>query len=162
MDTLKNSRGFTMLEIMITIVIIGILASMATPRFLNFIQRMKGRAEASRDVSFLRSARSEAVSSGTPTGVKLNNVNKSLFVFQDIDGDNIYTAGIDSITAGPITLSGSTILKSCSFGNNTVIFNTNGTANSSGSFVFTYEEDTTRVFTISITAATGKVRMTTE
>jgi prepilin-type N-terminal cleavage/methylation domain-containing protein len=55
MNINKNKSGFTLLEIIIVIIIIGVLASLALPRFLNTVQQTY-IGEAWRSISSIRGA----------------------------------------------------------------------------------------------------------
>ncbi len=156
---LKRESGITMLEIMITVVLIGILSSMATPRFLQFISRMRGRADVSNNVSYLRSARTFAISNGIPTGVYFDVGGNQVYVFQDDNGDEAYSEGTDTVVIGPEELNGSTSINFCSYDNSVVIFNTDGSTDESGTIEFGTSDDHYRQYTVSILAATGKVSM---
>lgn len=156
----KNQAGFTMLEIIITVVIIGILSSMAVPRFLDFIQRTKSRANAVNNVAYLRAARSQAITNGIPTGVNFDVVNKQVLVFSDLDGNGRYSASSDSITMAPLELAGDTQILNCTFPNNSVVFNTNGSANASGQIEFSFNSDSARTFLVNVLASTGRAKLT--
>ena len=49
----KKNKGFTLLEVIIVIIIIGVLASLALPRFLNTVEQSRA-AEAFQSMSALR------------------------------------------------------------------------------------------------------------
>ena len=55
MSRLKNNKGFSLIELMIVVAIIGILASVAIPNFQSFIRRSK-QAEAKSNLSTIYSA----------------------------------------------------------------------------------------------------------
>ena len=64
MDMTRNS-GFTLLELMVTLAVAAILATIAIPSFWNLIQSNRATTEANELVSALHLARSEAIKRGT-------------------------------------------------------------------------------------------------
>ena len=156
---LGKQDGITLMEIMIAVVLVAILSAMAVPRFLDFVGRMKARTETSTNVAYIRSARSEAISTGVPTGITFDEDQQALLMFQDTDQSGSYGQGIDSLIIAPIPIQGSTVTSN-TFPNNCVIFNTDGTANASGQISFSACNDSVVTYTINVLASTGRVRLT--
>lgn len=159
LQTPGKQSGFTMLEIVIGVALIGILSSMAVPRFLDFIQRMKGRADASNNVGYLRAARSMAVTNGAPTGVVFDDGSDQVNIFVDSDMNGQYSPGIDSVVLGPFEMAGDATIINSTLVNNSVLFNTDGTANASGQMEFVFYGDNRQTFVVNVLASTGKVKM---
>lgn len=60
-----NKRGFTLVEVMIVLAVIGIMAAIAVPNFMNWLPNMHTRAEARDLFSALQKAKMEAVRTNT-------------------------------------------------------------------------------------------------
>lgn len=60
----RRQSGFTMIELMVTIALMGVLATLAAPRFTQMIERWRVRQAAENMVSSLYYARSEAIKRG--------------------------------------------------------------------------------------------------
>ncbi len=60
---LKSMRGFTLVELMITLALLAIVATIAVPNFVQFIRNNQVQAKADEVKSFLQYARGQAVAS---------------------------------------------------------------------------------------------------
>lgn len=67
-----RAAGFTMLELLVVIVLIGVLAAISPPIFSNGVSAAEHRALARSVAQTLRFARSEAVANRTDVGVEFN------------------------------------------------------------------------------------------
>ncbi|MDP2982785.1 MAG: prepilin-type N-terminal cleavage/methylation domain-containing protein [Candidatus Latescibacter sp.] len=153
-----NERGFTMVEILIVMVILGILATLAVPNISQLFKKDKLRASTTSVTSSLYLARMKAVNDGAPYGVKFN-----------IDG-TFYVAS-DPKTTPQIKGSLYRLEKGVAFGSNTfinqlAIFNEYGqldksclaTGNMTGTVVITNGTiDSTKV---EVTFISGRIRET--
>jgi type II secretion system protein H len=155
----KRAAGFTMLEMMIIIVIIGIVAAMAVPSFYNTIPRLKARTEARNILNFVRLARSRAVSDGSQYGVYIDTSNRQYILFKDTinPAQMMYNTG-DSAVVGPETLDPDVVLTNSTFTNNTVVFIPTGGASQSGSFTLD-NTDGGSSYTVSVLSSTGKSKL---
>ncbi len=64
-----ESRGFSLVELMVTVAVIAILAAVATPSLLSVVNNNRLAAQANEMVASLQIARSEAVRLNTPVSV---------------------------------------------------------------------------------------------
>ena len=61
MSRLKDMRGFTLVELMITIALLAIVATIAVPNFVQFVRNNQVQAKADELKTFLQYARGQAV-----------------------------------------------------------------------------------------------------
>jgi type II secretion system protein H len=66
----RRERGFTLVEILIVMVIVGIMASLAVPNLRPMFKKDKLRASTTSVTSSLYMARTKSVNDGRPYGVK--------------------------------------------------------------------------------------------
>jgi prepilin-type N-terminal cleavage/methylation domain-containing protein len=154
----RSVAGFTMIEMMIIIVIIGIVAAMAVPTFFSSGPRLKARTEARNILNMVRLARSKAVSDGGQYGVYLDTANRQYLLFKDIASPALmsYDTG-DSLITGPVSYSPD-LSGNSSFTGDVVVFVSTGRASQSGNFTFDIT-DGGALYTVSILASTGRSKL---
>jgi type IV fimbrial biogenesis protein FimT len=64
-----TARGYTLIEAMVVVALLGILGAVAAPPFVSMMQRHRAAAEINRLISDLQFARSEAIKRGLPVGL---------------------------------------------------------------------------------------------
>lgn len=155
-----NENGFTLVELMIVLVILGILVTIAMPNLGMVFTKNKLQASTSQVTSSLYLARMKAVNDAEPYGVKFNmTAPGDINIIRDPLGDNEVRGATSRLKEG-IEFSEIT------FQNDLVIFNEFGqldknclpTGILTGTIIMTNSlEDTTRV---DITRLTGRIRET--
>lgn len=72
MHRLRRTRGFTIVELMITLALVAIVATIAVPNFTQFIRNNQLQAKAEEVKSFLLLARNEAISNRAQVRLEFN------------------------------------------------------------------------------------------
>ncbi|MBN6211829.1 GspH/FimT family pseudopilin [Ralstonia pickettii] len=105
--SLHKCRGFTIVEILVTLTIVAILAVIAVPSFNGTIQRARTQSEANSLVNDIQFARGEAIKRGMPVslcasqdGATCTNANAwhvGWIIFNDDNGSGTLDASTDSV-----------------------------------------------------------------
>jgi type IV fimbrial biogenesis protein FimT len=117
-----KQTGFTLIELMVTIAVLGILLSIAIPSFQNMMFSNRITAQANQVITALNYARSEAVKrAATATVCSTNggvacagstNWTTGWMVFADTDGDGTVDGGEAVLRVWPALDGGNTLNKS--------------------------------------------------
>lgn len=160
-----NRSGFTLIELMTTVVIIGIVAAMVAPTFDAAIKRNKFKGETKQIVSMLRTARSNAIAQKTPMGITFDSEENKLIMFKEMSSPTNFKMdwGIDSVKMemqfDSSSTSGGAYLNS-TFNNEALVFTPNGSASESGTIDYSYFSDDVYCHsTLSVLASTGRAKV---
>lgn len=156
----RQMFGFTMIEMMAVVVLIGLAATMAVPGLQKAYERMKYRA-AVRDVSStLRLARSTAISTKQQIAVQLDDATRTLTVFADLVNPESYALESGDTVISVDTLPPQIVWLGTDCTNNIVAFEPNGSCGFEGGgnlYSLAYTNDMTAFHATNILAATGRV-----
>ena len=161
-NRLRNERGITLMEMMAAVVVIGIVSSMAYPRFENAVDRLEFRSTSREMLSTFRLARSLAITEKNDYGVSIaSGAKKTVTLFKDIanPGLNTYESAGDSAISVD-TLGKDIIWIGSDCLNDVITFKPNGSSGFTGGgnlWTIAMTEDLTAVSWHSILASTGRV-----
>lgn len=109
---LRRDTGFTLVELMITVTIAGILIGLAIPSFKSTIQSNRLTTEANEFVTALNFARSEAVKRGVPVTVRKVDSNSSTNLSTSANWESGWDVFTDATSNGSFDSSTDVLLKS--------------------------------------------------
>jgi type IV fimbrial biogenesis protein FimT len=165
----KSHRGFTLMELMFTITVLGVLLALAVPSFRETIENNRVTAQNNEFVTALNYARSEALrrvgsvtvcasaNGATCSGAGVTNWSTGWIAFADRNSDGALNGAEEVMQIWPATSDGFTLNATT---RNFVRYGSNGVASGAETFVLTKPLCTgkkTRRITIGVTG-----RVTTE
>ena len=158
----SSSAGFTLIELMITVVIIGIFASLAIPSFQKTWEKNQFRAGNKAIISALRKARSFAISNKQPFGIHVDGENMTVSLFRDVED-----LGALAYDEGDSTYVVDTLPREFAYMHsypttNVIMFQPNGTAKYDGTvgtiITVAESENLVAIFSVNVLASTGRVK----
>lgn len=152
------SGGFTLIEMMITIAIAGVLLAIAAPSFQGVIINNRISAQASDFVSGLALARSEAIKRGTSVRVTAagTDFSSGWTIWVDTNGNAALDAG-EELRVHEALNSGFTLVGTGFTDTTEIQYRSNGVSDSGGSFTLCHSGYTGRLISVSVT---GRVSTT--
>ena len=98
MKTLASQRGFTLIELMVTVAVVAVLMLVAAPGYSSFQRNSELTSRANSLLAAINAARGEAMKRGSyATVVPLNGTqwNSGWIVFVDVNRNGVYDSGTD-------------------------------------------------------------------
>lgn len=89
---LKRQAGFTLIETLIVLAVIGILVLISAPAFLSMMNRFKLTGTTRELASLMQAARYEAIKMNAPSQVNYDATSNRFIAFVDLDRDNVQSA----------------------------------------------------------------------
>lgn len=101
MNRLKDVKGFSLIEIMVVVLVVGIALATATPSMRSFYEGHKLRSATSTLESNLRRARSAAITRDSNVRMWVFDDTNSYVVMRDNDGDGNFSIPVSRGTFDP-------------------------------------------------------------
>ena len=74
----KTNKGFTLIEMIVTVIIVGIIASIAAPNFLGLLNRNRVNEATSQIQGALKEAQKQAIRQGKSCSITINESTKTI------------------------------------------------------------------------------------
>ena len=158
-NKMRSISGFTMLEMMIIVVIIGIASAIAVPTLWGAMPRLRARSEARAILNKMREARSRAISDGIQVGVHYDSDTRNVFIFKDFTDPLAHQYDEGEPIIGPIhELDARVTMANSNFVGNTLVFLPDGQASQSGNLTISAGEDGPS-YTVTVIGPTGRAKV---
>jgi prepilin-type N-terminal cleavage/methylation domain-containing protein len=117
---LKNQKGFTLTEVIVTISILGVMAAISIPSYISWLPRHRLQTSVRQIYDDMNIAKIRAIKDNTVAGIDFDTVAETYTVYFDMDGTLGYASGVDTIIKLNVTLENSvdiTADNTCEFNN---------------------------------------------
>ncbi len=105
MRTKSGQKGFTLVEVIVVVALIGILAAIAVPSFLSWLPNMRLKA-ATRDLySNMQKIRMEAIKTNNRMAIVFDTANNQYLLCSDAGADTLWSVLADNTCLPPIDFS---------------------------------------------------------
>jgi len=149
----RKQRGFTLVELMISISIMGLITVLAVPGFTRFLQSWKLQGDANQFATVLRTARAAAVTKNTSVVFTFDTDADNYFYFEDNDRDGTHDGG--EYLSATYNLETGIAFAGHTLSSSTLTFGSIGNTRESGSVTFRNTFNRTR--TVRIYGGTGNI-----
>lgn len=93
MQQMRKSNGFTLIEVMITVAIIGVVSAIAIPNYIDVLPKIRLQSAARDIYSNLQKAKIQAIKENRDIRVRFANTAHPGYYYFDIDENNAHTPG---------------------------------------------------------------------
>ncbi len=158
MKRMKKEKGVTLIELLTVVVIIGIMASIAVPRFAKTIPRLRLKSDTKGIASTMRLARMRAVAERHIYGLYFDDTSspQRFILFKDLDSDQVYNASQDS-TIFTWNFYKTTNYEYIGPSNKVIVFSPNGSSN--GGRVTLTAQSSSDTMAVDVLPSTGRVKV---
>ena len=148
-----KKAGFTLVELMVTVCIIGLIAVLSIPGFTRFRQSWKLNGDADQFASTIRTARAAAVMKNINAIFTFDMDNSTFFYFEDNDRDG--TRDNDEYRSATYDLDPAIVFSASTLPGTTLTFGSMGNTRKSG--IITLRNTYNRTRNIRIYGGTGNI-----
>lgn len=150
-----------MLEVLTTVVIIGIVSAMAAPRFMKAFEKMRFSSANRNITSAMRLARSSAITDKEPYGVYFDDAELTVTLFKDVISPELYSFDEGDSVIRVDSMAHDLVCLTSSCDNNTIVFGRSGSAHCGGYgdvYTMFQNDNLLCIYWHQVTPATGRVQ----
>ncbi len=164
-SSFRRNDGITLIELLSTVVIIGVVSAMAVPRFQTAWERTRMRSTDRDMISTLRLARSMAITDKAPFGVFIDGSALTITLFKDVVNPSLslFESGDSLIRVD--TLPAEFGYLGTDLSNDVLVFQPNGSASFTGGgniYAIACTDKVCAILAQNVLASTGRVRSSSD